>query len=228
MVTRHRIITASQLHRLTGIDAGHIRRTLARLQRQRIVASRPASAGRTLLWYPRTEAGRRHAHGQNVAHTLRLNDAGLAFVAAARARGHECGPLAWHHEVHLEKVTADADLEYHDDHGPILRFIELDRGTETVGFLRRKVGDYAEMAKSGTWRARYETLPHLIVVFADCANPGRRMAQVMAACEAEPAIMGSQLPVSFTTLDLLRSPGPWAPIFARPGQPAAVDLLGQA
>jgi hypothetical protein len=40
------------------------------------------------------------ARGPLRAHTLAVNDVGIAFLKAARPRAEdECGPLAWRHEV---------------------------------------------------------------------------------------------------------------------------------
>jgi hypothetical protein len=84
------------------------------------------------------------AAGPLRAHTLAVNDTGIAFVKAARERdGDGCGPLSWRHEIahpyiagrgrngtHL--LIADALLSYLQaapDESLILhqRFIELDR-----------------------------------------------------------------------------------------------------
>jgi len=100
------------------------------------------------------------AAGQLQAHTLAVNDVGISFMAAARARGDICGALAWRHEVahsigggagrRGERVIADAVLEYtlsgEDEIGVLYRFIELDRGTMTLGAVTQKLSRYARLA----------------------------------------------------------------------------------
>ena len=92
------------------------------------------------------------AAGQLQAHTLAVNDVGIAFMNAARARQDICGPLAWRHEVahHIgggtgrrgERVIADAVLEYTlsttDEIAILYRFIELDRATMTLSAMVQK------------------------------------------------------------------------------------------
>lgn len=98
------------------------------------------------------------AAGPLQAHTLAVNDVGIAFVEAARQRGHECGPMAWQHEVvhpfreregRLDVLIADALLHYtayEDGEAVVLaRFIELDRGTMSVAALENKLHQYEEL-----------------------------------------------------------------------------------
>lgn len=98
------------------------------------------------------------AAGPLQAHTLAVNEVGIAFVEAARRRGHECGPMAWQHEVvhpfreregRLDVLIADALLHYtaYEDGEAIVlaRFIELDRGTMSVAALENKLHQYAQL-----------------------------------------------------------------------------------
>jgi hypothetical protein len=102
------------------------------------------------------------AKGPLRQHTLAVNKVGLAFVSAARALGDECSPNDWEHEVAL-KVTdrrsagrpwadlcvPDAVLHYamrRDDGQELLaRFVEVDRGTETVVRLAGKLRSYVKL-----------------------------------------------------------------------------------
>lgn len=137
------------------------------------------------------------------AHTLAVNDTGIAFVKAARERaGDNCGPLAWRHEIaqpftaarsrsgaHL--LVADALLSYLQtapDESLILhqRFIELDRGTIPPEQLAAKLARYAQLqhykpkpappdAPDGPlWRAHYRTFPPVLVVLADQTQAATR------------------------------------------------------
>ena len=99
---------------------------------------------------PRAESRRRlntraQAEGPLRAHTLAVNEVGVAFVKAARERGEECSADSWRHEIAhpiapargrrpAELVIADALLTYLqvEADGTIVlhqRLIELDRGT---------------------------------------------------------------------------------------------------
>jgi hypothetical protein len=130
------------------------------------------------------------------AHTLAVNDTGIAFVKAARERdGDGCDPLSWRHEIahpytaprghngaHL--LVADALLSYQQtapDESLILhqRFIELDRGTIPPDQLAAKLARYAQLQdykpKPTTpdvpdgplWRVYYRAFPPVLVVLAD-------------------------------------------------------------
>ncbi len=94
-------------------------------------------------------------------HALAVNEVGLAFVRAARARGDECGPLAWRHEIAHpigpapgrrtpEQLIADALLTYQRNQPDgtttfHYRFIELDRATMPVDDLAAKLARYATL-----------------------------------------------------------------------------------
>ena len=130
------------------------------------------------------------------AHTLAVNDVGIAFVQAARERGDECGPDSWRHEIAhpitpararrpAELVVADALLTYlqaAEDGSFVLhqRFIELDRGTaRPAEQLASKITRYTRLrhytgatSASGApakplWRDYYRSFPHLLIVLAD-------------------------------------------------------------
>ncbi len=197
-----------------------------------------------------TDAG---AAGQLQAHTLAVNDVGIVFMTAARRREDICGALAWRHEVahsigggpgrRAERVIADAVLEYTlsgaEEIGVLYRFIELDRGTMTLGAVTQKLSRYARLATyadaSGRsdiplWRHYYPTLPAVLMVFA-----GRRRAELeqrldvlVSLAGADPTLAGSEIAVLFTLLEDLQQHGPFAPIFVRPDAPESlVDCLGR-
>ncbi|TGA97445.1 replication-relaxation family protein [Streptomyces sp. MZ04] len=98
--------------------------------------------------------------GARQAHTLALNDVGVAFVEHARRLGHECGPLDWTPEVanrirdgqrrfEDDHVISDAVLNYvHVERGRrtmLSFFIELDRATMTSARLAAKLQAYGRM-----------------------------------------------------------------------------------
>lgn len=110
--------------------------------------------------------------GARQAHTLALNDVGVAFVEHARRLGHECGALDWTPEVanrirdgqrrfEDDHVISDAVLNYvHVENGRrtmLSFFVELDRATMTSARLAAKLQAYGrlyEYVPQGQDRAR--------------------------------------------------------------------------
>ncbi len=159
--------------------AGWMRRVL-RLLAERGLVDRVRGPATRSLWYL-TELGadtieaagtlaepRRRvttsaqAAGPLRAHTIAVNDVGIAFVRAARKHGDECGPDSWRHEIAhpisrsrgrrpAELVVADALLSYlqvGEGGGLTLhqRFVELDRGTaRPAEHLASKITRYARL-----------------------------------------------------------------------------------
>ncbi|MEV7004021.1 replication-relaxation family protein [Streptomyces sp. NPDC093982] len=99
--------------------------------------------------------------GARQAHTLAVNEVGVAFVEHARGLGHECGPLDWTPEVanrirdgqrrfENDHVISDAVLNYvHVERGGrrtmLSFFIELDRATMTSARLAAKLQAYGRL-----------------------------------------------------------------------------------
>jgi DNA-binding HxlR family transcriptional regulator len=178
---QHRLLTTEQLRVLHTPDAtaGWTRRVLRSLSVRGLVDRVRGPATRS-LWYL-TELGadtieaagtlaepRRRlttsaqAAGPLRAHTIAVNEVGIAFVRAARERDDECGSDSWRHEIAhptsrargrkpAELVVADALLTYLQiggDGGLILhqRFVELDRGTaRPAEQLASKITRYARL-----------------------------------------------------------------------------------
>jgi hypothetical protein len=174
------------------------------------------------------------------AHTLAVNDVGLAFVAAARQRGDEFGPLAWRHEIahpigstrakRPVLVIADAVLTYlqHDDSGALrfhYRFLELDRATQPTATLASKLARYARLFtytnkndKEPQWHQSYPVFPEVLVVLTNAPDAAlrRRAETVLALCQADPLLQRTpQVAISLVSLDDLAQRGPWAAIFDR-------------
>jgi Replication-relaxation len=195
------------------------------------------------------------AAGPLRAHSLAVNDTGIAFVKAAREHGDGCGPLSWRHEIahpyiagrgrngtHL--LIADALLSYLQvapGESLILhqRFIELDRGTIPPEQLAAKLARYAQLnhysvandiPEGPLWRAYYRTFPPVLVVLADqtAAAARRRVQKTIALYRSDPGqTRYGTVPTSFTTLPELTARGPFAPIFIPAEQPDHfTDWLG--
>jgi hypothetical protein len=256
----HRLLTAGQLRALHAPKAGRrwTEKVMARLVAAglvdfvRIGGSRRiyflTASGHQALQHARPQMGglrrgaddARHAAGALSAHTLAVNDVGLAFVAAARERGDEFGPLAWRHEVahpigtttgrRVELVIADAVLTYlqHADDGALrfhYRFLELDRATQPTAALAAKLSRYARLLtyttkndKEPQWHQTYPVFPEVLVGLtnAPAAALRRRAETVLALCQADALLQRTpQVAISIVTLDDLLREGPWAAIFQR-------------
>jgi hypothetical protein len=264
---QHRVLTARQLHAL-HTPAASLRwaqRILTQLQQRGLAEHAHGPRGLGLWFLTQQGADTIHAAGTLAeprrrlttpaqaagplrAHTLAVNDTGIAFVKAARERnGDTCGPLSWRHEIahpytagrsrngtHL--LIADALLSYLQaapDESLILhqRFIELDRGTIPPDQLAAKLARYAQLKhyspandtpEGPLWRAYYRTFPTVLAVLADQtpAAARRRMQKTIALYRSDPS-QGryGTVPTSFTTLPELTAHGPFAPIFINAAQP---------
>lgn len=269
----HRLLTAGQLRALHAPKAGRrwIEKVMARLVTAglvdfvRIHGSRriyflTADGHRALqLAHPQTAGARRgaddarHAASALSAHTLAVNDVGLAFVTVARERGDEFGPLAWRHEIahpiasssagrRAELVIADAVLTYlqHGDDGSLrfhYRFLELDRATQPTAALAAKLSRYARLFtyitkndKEPLWHQSYPVFPEVLVVLTNAPDAAlRRRAQtVLALCQADALLQATpQIAISIVTLDDLLAQGPWATTFQRLQADTPVTWTGE-
>lgn len=178
---QHRLLSGRQLGRLLTphtASTAYLRRQLWSLERLGLIdhVNAPTRA-HSKLWFV-TAAGAECveaagevpvrgyrmsaeiARGLLQQHTLAVNETGLCFVEAARAHGHECGPLDWVPErahrmrdgsgrrADHEYLIADAVLNYVVRPGDGRRiqtcmFLELDRCTMTVARLSAKLAGYA-------------------------------------------------------------------------------------
>lgn len=270
-LAQHRVLSTEQVRAIHHPDnrARWTQRVLVRLQRAGLVGSiQPPRAGQR-LWFatergvrlaraahtleatPRPLEGREVA-GQLQAHTLGINDVGICFLAAARVRGDECGPLSWRHEVahalsrgrgrRRRTLIADAVLTYLRDEGGRIaleqRFIELDRATLSVDRLVAELGRYAELyravdrEKKPRWKAHYPRFPvvHCILAGAPRAALERRRQSVLALLRSNPRVARASEPrISICLLEELKERGPFAPIFTEVRDPGKqVDWLGNA
>ena len=265
----HRQLTAGQLRELHAPHASlrWTHRALARLASHGLVDFARAGRGGRRVYHltadginavstpdqtsrPGPRAGTPVA-GPLTAHTVGVNDAAIAFVKAARGRGHECGPLAWRHEVahptsspapgrHRALVIADALLTYleHRDQGELAfhyRFLELDRATQPTNVFAAKLARYTDLhtytakgARGPAWQEHYPVFPEVLCVLTGAPRPAlERRAQTVLALYAAHRGVDPQVVVSICLLEELTWRGPWAPVFHRPQDPERrVDWLG--
>jgi hypothetical protein len=172
---QHRLLTARQVQvlHLPDVSLRYTQRVLAELRKAGLVDRARAAHG-TALWFATSEGrlllrskSRLESQGDHNspwqtdsvlrAHTHALNEAGIAFVKAARARGDECDAFSWRHEIahpltaprqgrEQQWLIADALLSYLEalDGDSVLhqRFLELDLATTSAERLAEKLGKY--------------------------------------------------------------------------------------
>lgn len=266
-LAQHRVLTAAQV-RAMHLPANRLRwaqRLLAGLEREGLAARAPGHRAQR-VWFI-TERGlgvvraagalegepplldERSAAGRLRAHTLAVNDVGIAFMAAARERDDEFGALSWRHEVahrlsarrgRRSLLIADAVLTYLRAEGPDTvveqRFLELDRATLAAEGLAAELGAYARLRAARDakgeplWRGRYPAFPSVLCVLAGAAPAllRRRRDTVAALLRANPDVAASPRPaIRVCLLCELLEAGPFAPIFSEAREPgSAVDWLG--
>lgn len=178
LLAQHRLATTAQLHQMLAPHAARqaVSEVLTRLRRDQLVSYTvlPRSS-RVRAWFltprgARTCAGWPELRGRPVhapttpaeaslraAHTLTVLRAHLAFLADARRREDEYGPLDWTPEIaHRlpdtsgeDKLIADAVLHYTAAATATTRrlqyraFVEVDRATMSSERLARKLISYA-------------------------------------------------------------------------------------
>jgi hypothetical protein len=266
---QHRLLTTRQIHLMHTPHASrrwtrHVLTGLTRRGLTSYVRARkgggglyfltPAGADAVELITTRAEMRRKlisaeQAAGPLRAHTLAVNEAGIAFLIAARARRDECGPLGWQHEIvhpvgrkRGELLIADALLSYlqHRLDGELAfhyRLLELDRATVPSDTLATKLARYTrlyrytpESQREPLWRRRYPVFPGIICVLAGQPRSvlERRARTVLALCHEDAELRRTpQVEISLCLLDDLDAHGPFAAIWQRPDQPDQhLDWLG--
>jgi hypothetical protein len=174
------------------------------------------------------------AGGPLQTHTLAVNDVGIAFVAAARERGEDFGPLGWRHEVahrlgqgrRAGRLIADAVLSYlrltETEVVFEQRFLELDRASLPVGRLAAELGRYGQLLtargkdREPLWRSRYPSFPSVLCVLAGPDRPAlrRRRDTTIGILRRDRDFTSSPgLSIRFCLAEDLAERGPFAPIF---------------
>jgi hypothetical protein len=277
---QHRLLSTSQVRAIhtPGTSRRWTQSVLAELERGGYVARvvMAHSHAHQALWFV-TEQGAEATEGAGVvrrpyrmsaerargplqAHTLAVNDVGVAFVEAARQRADDFDFWGWRHEAAhrvgdrdgkgAETVIADAVVDYTADSedAVLCRFIELDRSTMPLRELEAKLTGYARLYRfrpkpAGEWSADlpqgwrqfYPLFPKIIVVLSGRPAPflARRMEGLLELVWRNPNLRDIQsestdFDISLTTLEELRTRGPFAPVFRRPADPGTlVDVLGR-
>jgi hypothetical protein len=264
---QHRLLSTRQIHALymPSVSLRYTQRILTELYQAELTDRTHASHG-AALWSPTTDGRaiarytnphqppRRH-HGAprppaslTRTHTLAVNETGIAFVKAARARHDECHALSWHDVTHPIPPTRDsrndhllitaALLTYIEIREgvavPHQRFIELDCGTLGAERLAEKLGAYKLLhddARQTTgqlrtgWRSRYRTFPWVLVVLA-AQPPATAQCRIRTLTALWHTDLATQhlppIPMHFVTIEQITRHGPYAPIFTsanQPGQP---------
>ncbi len=257
-LAEHRVLSTPQIRaiHLPVYSPRTAQRTMARLGERGLVAfaNLPGVPGAPRrLWYL-TEAGAGAARdagmidrlprllsaeqvtGPLQAHTLAVNDVGIAFLAAARERGDECTPTSWRHEVgHLlnagrgrarRSLIADAVLTYvrigAEEVVVEQRFLELDRATLSIDRLTAELSRYARLYKATgadgepAWIKRYPWFPPILCVLAGRERPAlerRRETAVAMLSRDRDLLAAPEVSIRFCLAEDLAEAGPFEPIF---------------
>jgi hypothetical protein len=273
-IYQHRLLTTTQIHTMHMPDRSRrwAERVLQQLATRELTAFvRPGKGGPRLYYLTptganaveqiptRVETRRKlitpeQAAGPLWQHTLAVNDTAIAFMQAARARGDDFGPFAWHHEIahrtptpghaRNELLIADALLTYlaiGQEMTFHYRLLELDRATVPTDTLANKLARYADLyhhapsnhgQPSGdpAWQAHYPIFPDIICILSGKPRPAlqRRAQTVLALCQNDPQLQSTpEVRVSLALLEDLQARGPFAPIWHQPKDPAQrLDWLG--
>jgi Replication-relaxation len=265
---QHRLLSSHQIHRMhtPGASMRWTREILTGLRRHDLVDFLRAADGGGSVYFltpkgtdavellPARAQPRRklitpaHAAGPLRAHTLAVNETGIAFLASARERGDEFGTLAWRHEIahpighrRGELLIADALFTYlrYGPDGELIfhyRLLELDRATLPTDTLAAKLARYARLyrytptgRKTPGWQARYPVFPGVICVLAGRPQRvlDRRAQTVLALCREDPELTRTpEVEISICLLCELATRGPFAAIWQRPGDERRLDWLG--
>ncbi|MEY2248449.1 replication-relaxation family protein [Streptomyces sp. BF23-18] len=263
-LAQHRMATTSQLHQLLRPDASRqtISRPLNQLRGRGLLDHVVLpNSNRTRAWYLTPEGARltrdwpglrgrppypitsATAASLKTPHTLTTVRAHLAFVADARRRGDEHGPLDWTPEVahplgDRERVIADAVLHYTLNDGQQRRklraFIEIDRTTMSSERLAAKLIDYTRLwsyqpqttnrrhtgprTETGPlWQRWYPLYPRILFILTG-ASPQRLAHRIedlqdMTAQHPHVAALAREVPLGAATLDDLEAHSPSAAVW---------------
>lgn len=190
------------------------------------------------------------AAGQLQAHTLAVNEVGIAYLRAAREQGDEFGPFSWRHEIAHpigapagrragEQLIVDALITYLATDGEQVtqhqRFLELDRGTLPVEALIDKLHRYQRLRtytpepprgaeRVEAWRSWYPAgLPDVQIVLAGKPRPQleRRLRLLLALYAAAPELKADRhLRVHVALLEDLHDRGPFAKVWLAAENPS--------
>lgn len=257
-LAQHRVLSTPQVQAIHLPDQSPrtAQRMMARLEQRGLAtfATVPGVPGAPRrLWYL-TEAGALAAReagmtdrpplllsaeqvtGPLQAHTRTVNDAGIAFLSAARERGDEFTPTSWRHEVGhplnsgrgraRRSVISDAVLTYvrltSEKVVVEQRFLELDRATLTIARLIDELSRYARLYKAKNadgepiWSSRYPWFPPVLCVLAGSERPAlerrRETATAMLSRDHE-LLRTPEVSIRFCLAIDLAEVGPYEPIF---------------
>jgi len=180
--------------------------------------------GRHLAWLQRY-----------LEHTCAVQEVLLGFVRAARqtrGQGQEHELEVWRGEWAAAQhypwqgawrnVRPDAALVYHMGVRAHSFFLEVDRGTCTLGDLQAKLDAYADYAESGAWLRTYQSFPTILMVTTGEA----RLRNILALNERIATTrLCRPLPLLVTTTADLCHRGPLAGIWRESSREAARGLL---
>lgn len=231
-VSQFRVLTREQLSRL-----GHFRSktranaVLLRLVKFGYLSRRyqPAIAGTQRALYYLGPNGGTLARGTDalerrriraisdlfLAHQLLITDVHIGFRQAAACRVER-----WLTDEELRAsdlgLVPDGHVEYVLAEKHFGAFLELDRGTETLGRFQAKVRAYVHLTTADRYRKAFGRTYFRVLVVAPSATRIEHLRQATAAI--------TDRIFWFTTIERLTVEGPFAPIWLRPTGPERHSL----
>ena len=143
-----------------------------------------------------------------VAHQLLITDVRIAFRSPVA--GYEC--LRWRTDAELRArnlgLIPDGHVEYALDGKHFGAFVEIDRGTEDLERWAAKVRSYVLLTRSDTYRQLFGRAFFRVLVITESDGRLQHLRQVTAKL--------TDRVFWFTTMDRLRSSGPFDSIWWRP------------
>lgn len=250
-LVHHRLLTVAQVHELVMPErkVRWVQTELVELERRGLAARVMHGPRHERRWFATpdgvvavhgTAAGHytmdhRKAVGPAAAHTLAVNDTGLALLRWARRREHE-PVLSWQHEVAIDtgmkgrkaRLVADAAVTWLADTDDGLvhvhRLVEVERCNQATDRVAEKVWAYLAAMEHGAWQGRWPVFPTVAIVFCD-GGQARPVTRMSAVFDLLDGVDLGGLRVQLTTFDQLERRGPFEPVALQPGVDHLVPLI---
>jgi len=195
-----KILTSRQIHKLINpsLHIRSIRKRLARLTNLGLVEKYQQAYSQAYWWIthsgaeaihkPINKISSRALTGMKNGHHLRVTEIGLHLHFTAQSNGHvldQWETEQQHKYANKKHFTADAVFTYDTPNQTFIKILELDRGTEGLRTLRKKILAYhawtLHQPEEGIylWQTQYPGQhPPLLLFIFDCPNPKQRIKKL--------------------------------------------------
>lgn len=187
-ISNLRFMTSRQIHALHGYEGKYgsnvTRRKLLGLEKANLVnAWQPSKYDQKVFYLTQTGAQEVESfHGYKNIKTYRKSDKTLHHTLVSeiyvRLRLEKEGKLrAFALDYRVDEVVADAFVQYGIGQRRKLFFLEADRGTESMSYIRMKLDGYNRVCTSGLFQRKYGIFPD--VVFVTTADNRQRSLAIV-------------------------------------------------